>query len=190
MATFSASIAASSDDSQELTGANNTTGANLNTNATTQFTGLRFPGVTIPPGSTINSAFLTVNIAGTTYDDPDVTIRSSAEANPATFSTATNHLSGRAKSTAAVTWTATNIGTGNRNTPDLAALVAESIALPGWASGNALAFFLVGNSGSSSIRFASFDSGANYPALTIDYTAPSSSGQPTRTMHQFRLRGL
>lgn len=189
MATFTANIAASTDDAQETSGTPNLTATVLNTNSTAQTTALRFTGVTVPPGSTINNAYLTVNITSATYDDPDITIRSSGEANPATFTTAANHITNRAKSTNSVAWSASNIGAGNRNSPDLATLVAESIALPGWASGNALAFYLTGNSGSSSIRFASYDSGGNYPQLTIDYTPPGGGGQPRRTMHQFRLRG-
>jgi hypothetical protein len=189
MTTFTTAVAASSDDAQETSGTVNLTATVLNANSTAQITALRFAGVTVPPGSTINSAYLTINITSTTYDDPDVTVRSSGEANPATFNTDAGHVTNRAKSAAFVSWIASNIGAGARNSPDLAALVAETITLPGWASGNAIAFYLTGNSGASSIRCAGYDSGSNYPQLTIDYTAPSAGGQPRRTMHQFRLRG-
>jgi hypothetical protein len=189
MTIFSTPIAASSDDAQEASGTMTLNGANLNANLTTQVVGLRFPGVTVPPGSTINNAYLTLNLPSASYDDPNTAIRGSAEANPATFTTTTNDLTSRAKTTAAVTWSATNVGTGNRNTPDLSALVAEMIALPGWASGNAMAFYFLPNSGSA-LRFYAYDNGSGIASLTIDYTEPSAGGQPRRTMHQLRLRGL
>ncbi len=62
------------------------------------------------------------------------------------------------------------------------------IAIPGWASGNAMAFYITGAAGSA-LRFTAFDNGSGIPSLTIDYTAPSAGGQPRRTMHQFRFRG-
>ena len=188
MTIFTTSVAASTDDAQETAGTVITNGANLNANSATHLIGLRFTGVTVPPGSTINAAYLTLYVTSTSYDDPDVTLRGSGEANPATFNTTTNHLSDRAKTFAAVTWTATALGAGNENTPELKTLVEEMIAIPGWASGNAMAFYITGAAGSA-LRFTAFDNGSGIPSLTIDYTAPSAGGQPRRTMHQFRFRG-
>ena len=188
MTTFTGSPAASADDSQETSGTNTINGTTVNANSASQTAAVRIPGVTIPPGSTINSAYLTLNLPNATYDDPDLTIRGNGEANPAAFTTATNHLTDRYKTTAVVNWVASNIGTGARNTPSLVSLINEIIAIPGWASGNAMAFYFIGNA-SSSFRFYAYDNGSSYATLTIDYTAPSSGGQPRRTIHQFRLRG-
>ena len=187
MTTFTTSIAASADDAQELAGTNTTNGTNLNANAASHIIGLRFTGVTVPPGSTINNAYLTVSITSGSYDDPIVTIRGSGEANPATFNTDANHLTNRTKTSASVAWSATGLGTGDENTPELKTLVEEIIAIPSWASGNAMAFYITGSSGSA-LRFTSYDNGSGIPSLTIDYTAPSSGGQPRRTLHQFRMR--
>ena len=187
MTIFTTTVAASADDAQELAGTNTTNGTNLNANAASHIIGLRFTGVTVPAGSTINAAYLTVNITSGSYDDPDVTIRGGNEANPAAFTTATNHLTDRSKTATSVAWSASNVGAGSRNTPDLATLVTDIIALGGWASGNAMAFYITG-SGSSALRFTAYDNGSSYPSLTIDYTAPSAGGQPRRTVHQFRLR--
>jgi len=189
MTTYTGSPAASADDSQETGGTNTINGTTVNANSATQIAAVRIPAVTVPPGSTINSAYLTLNLPNATYDDPDLTIRGNGEANPNAFTTTTDHLTNRFKTTAGVSWVASNVGTGARNTPSLVSLINEIIAIPGWASGNAMAFYFLGNA-SSSFRFYAYDNGSNYATLTIDYTPPSAGGQPRRTMHQARLRGL
>lgn len=189
MTTFTGSPTASADDAQESNSTNTTNGATVNANSATQIAAVRVPGVSVPPGSIINSAYLTLNLPNATYDDPNLTIRGSGEANPAAFTTATDHLTNRAKTSAGVNWNTSNIGTGPQNTPELKTLVEEIIAIPSWAAGNAMAFYFLGNTGSS-FRFYAYDNGSNYATLTIDYTPPSSGGQPRRSAHQFRLRGL
>ena len=181
MTIFNTSIAAGSDDAQELSGTVNLTNTFVNANNAGQIIGLRFTNVTVPPGSTINSAALTVNVTSSTYDDPNVAIRGSGEANPATFNDTTNHLTNRAKTTASVTWNASNIGSGTENTPDLATLVSEMIGLAGWASGNAMAFYMTGNSGTA-LRIYAYENGSNQAQLTIDYTAPAAGGAATKLL--------
>ena len=181
MTIFNTSIAAGSDDAQELSGTVNLTNTFVNANNAGQIIGLRFTNVTVPPGSTINSATITVSVVSTSYDDPDVVIRGSGEANPATFAADANHLSNRAKSTATVNWAATNIGAGAENTPDLSTLVSEMIALSGWASGNAMAFYMTGNSGTA-LRIYAYENGSNQAQLTIDYTAPAAGGAATKLL--------
>lgn len=187
MTVFNASVTASADDAQESSGTVVIDGTNLNANAATQLSAVRFQNVTIPPGSTINSAYITINITSTSFDDPAVTIRGNGEANPAAFNTTASHLTDRFKTSASVAWTDTGLGAGAENTPSLVSLVEEIIAISGWASGNAMAFYFTG-SASSSLRFNAYDNGSGIPSITIDYTAPSGGGQPRRTMHQFRQR--
>ena len=187
MPTLSISVAASADDAQETSGTMNLTGAALNANATTQISGLRFTGVTVPPGSTISSATLELYLPSGSYDDPDVTIRGSGAADVDAFTTTTNDITNRPKTSAAVTWTASAIGTGPRTTPELKSLVEETIAVPGWASGNDMAFYIQGNNAGSLLRWGAVDGTDPAAALSITYTPPAS-GQAARTMHQTRLR--
>ena len=188
MTEFTTSITASSDDAQETTGTVTLTGTTLNANSANQTSGLRFLNVTIPPGSTITAATLTLNLINTTYDDPDVTITAEANVSPATFTTAASNISSRTDTTAAVVWNAGNIGLGQKPTPDLSALVQEVIGLSGWASGNAMAFFIKGNNVNSTLRWSAFDEGTDPPAtLAITYTPPAAGSQPARTMHQARM---
>ena len=188
MPTLSITITDSADDAQETGGTMNLTGAPLNADFTTQISGMRFANVTLPPGSAISSAALTLTIASGSYDDPDVTIRAGGTADAAAFTTTAYDITNRAKTSAAVTWAAANVGSGPQDTPDLTALVEEVIAVPGWASGNALAFYIQGNSNSSLLRWAAADSADPPATLTITYTPPAA-GQPRRTMHQARSRG-
>lgn len=188
MAIFSTSIAAGSDDAQETNGTMALTGASLNANFATQTSGLLFGNVTLPPGSSISAASIELTIVNTTYDDPDVTIRAQAAANPTTFTAANNDITNRPRTSAAVVWDADNIGAGARATPDLSALVSEVIGLAGWASGNAMVFFVEGTA-DSQLRWAAYEDTSDPPAvLSITYTAPGASGQPVRSLHQFRIR--
>ena len=74
MSTYSATISASGDDARETGGSVNLTGANVTFQANNHYGGLRFVNVTIPAGSTINSAGLTVILPSASFDDPDLTI--------------------------------------------------------------------------------------------------------------------
>lgn len=187
MTILTRSVGASSDDAVETSGTMALTNTTLSANSAGQIIGLRFTNITIPPGSTINSATLTVNITASAYDDPNLSIRGSGENDTTTFTSTANDITNRWKTSAAVTWNASNIGTGAKNSPDLATLVSEILAIPGWTSGNDINFYLAANSGSA-FRVDSYDNGSNAPQLTIHYTEPAAGGQPPRAMHQIRMR--
>lgn len=188
MSTYSATITAASDDARESSGSVTLTGSNITIQATDNYGGLRFLNVTIPAGSAIHTATLTVTVASASYDDPDVTIWANDVDDAATFTTGAANISGRAATTATVTWTASGIGAGARTSPSLVAVIQEVIDRGGWASGNDVALILKGNS-TSPFRFNTFDGGgADYATLAIEYTAPGAGGQPPRATHQFRQR--
>ena len=183
MTDFSTSVANSSDDAQETGGTNVIDGATLNANFTTQLFGLRFENVTIPAGSTITNASITLNFTSTSYDSPNCTIRGGGEANGSTFTTDSNHLTNRTKTSASVSWVETNLGAGTQPTPDLSDLVEEIIAIPGWSSGNAMLFYFSGNVTANSIRVSSADSADPPATLNIAYTAPSGSAHSKVSRH-------
>jgi len=187
MPTLSITVSAGADDAQETGGAMSLSGATLNANSATQISGMRFANITIPPGSAISGATLTLYLTSGSFDDPDVTIRAGGTADATAFTATAYDLTNRAKTSAAVSWTATNLGTGTCITPELKSLVEETIAIPGWASGNALAFYVQGNNSGSLLRWAAADGSDPAPTLNITYTPPAG-GQARRTMHQARLR--
>lgn len=103
--------------------------------------GLRWTGLTIPQGATINSAYLVVEAS----DARSATVVNSKiqghyQDNAATFSTLAD-WNARPRTAAIVNWD--NIpawSTGVEYTsPDIATIIQEIINRPGWASGNALA---------------------------------------------------
>ena len=189
MSLFTTTIAASSDDAEEIGGTVDLTGNTITITDTTDYAGLRFTGVTIPAGSTINSASLDFNVPSTSFDSPDLTIYAEDTDDAATFAASANNVSGRTPTTATATWTATDIGTGIKTSADFAAVVQEVINRGGWASGNDINIILKGRTAAADFRFSASD-GANPEAeINIDYTEPAAGGgQPPRTMHQFRGR--
>lgn len=176
MATFSTSIAASSDDARETGGGTVTLNATtINSSGTGVWLGFRYTNVTIPSGSTINTAKQTVYVHSS--DDPNLDIYGNDVDDAATYTTTSNDITGRTLTTAKVTWSATDIGTGSKDTPDLATVIQEIIDRAGWSSGNDIAL-LWDSLGGSSIAIRAYDYGSDYPSLTIDYTAPSSGSNP------------
>jgi hypothetical protein len=171
MATFSATITASADDAQEAGGTVTIDGGALNANSTTGYTGMRFQNVTIPAGSTINTATLNVYLTSGSFDDPDITIYAEDTDDAAAFTTSANNLSSRTPTTANTVWNAASIGTGVKTSPDFAAVIQEIIDRGGWTSGNDIAILYVGNDASSLMRIRAYDAGGgDYATLNIDYT--------------------
>ncbi len=189
MTTLNRTITQSADDAQESGGTAVINGTTLNIGQPAHYIGLRFQNITIPAGSTINSAVFQGNVVSTSLDDPDILIYCQDHDNATAFAAGSAGISGRTLTTANTPWSATNIGAGYQTSPDFAAAVQEVIDRGGWASGNALALILKGNSSSSNFRLVAYDDGGgSYTNLIIDYTAPGSNSQPRRTLHQFRMR--
>ncbi len=175
VATFSTSVAASSDDATE----NVSSGyvirtANIEASAI-YLAGLRFTNVTIPQGATITSATLDVVVNNSINDIPDIDIYCQAADNAAAFSTTPYDISSRALTTAKGQWIVASPGTGSgaKTSPDFSAPLQELVNRPGWASGNA-AVFLMYNRGSSDFRFQSYDTGTA-ATLNVTYTTASSA---------------
>lgn len=143
--------------------------------ATTHHGGLRFQGVTIPQGSTINSATLTVvgreptsidatnSVLLVVGDDVD---------NSGAIGASHRPTSGWTDTTA--TATKNGLAAGD-NTIDVTSIVQEIVNRAGWSSGNAISFRL-GTSGSDTYWYLNIydydaDTLANVATLDIDYGA-------------------
>ena len=108
-----------------------------------QTVGLRFTTVAVPPGAVITNAYVqfqtdeTVSLPGT------LIIAGQDADNALSFSTASRNISSRPRTAVTVAWappvwsTVGEAGPAQR-TPNLAAVLQEIVARPGWASGNAL----------------------------------------------------
>ena len=176
-------VNASSDDAEQTSGAAavlNSTDLELVTDAAAQTIGMRFTGVTVPRNANVTKAYIQFTTDETGTAATSLTIRAEASDNATTFTTATNNVSSRARTTAAATWApaAWNVideAGANQRTPDLSAVLREVTNRSGWASGNALAF-IVNGSGKRVAR--AFDAQlGSAPLLHVEYqidnTAPS-----------------
>lgn len=188
MTVFTTEISASADDRSETDNGSMQTTSNtsLNANGSNTYIGLRFQNVTVPPGSTINSAYVHLWPSGVAYDDPNLEIYGEAAASSADFSALGSYLiSGRTFTTESTSWVETGLGTGGSSSPDIANVIEEIIGVTGWASGNPLTIILAGNSGSA-LRCRSYDYGSLIPYIYIDYTEAGGGGQAPRSMYYMR----
>jgi len=183
MATWSGTVGTSADDAAQAPDTSvSLTGTVMNANSPSQGAGMRWQNVTIPQGATINSATLTINVVNTSFDDPDVNIWGQAADNAAAFAATNNNISSRTSTTATVTWTASSIGSGAKNAPELKPVIQEITDRAGWTSGNALVLIVWGRSGASLLRWNQYDNGSGAASLSIDYTAPApASGAMPKT---------
>ena len=193
MATVALQVGSGNDDGSEPgAGTPNLSGANeiaMLTNSVNTWLALRFTNVTVPQGSTINSATLEVNIVGTSYDDPDVDVYLEDADNSAALSTSSNNISGRTKTTAKVTWSSTGVGSGWKSPGDLAAVVQEVVDRGGWVSGNALTVLFDSLSSANNLRIRPYEYDTTLAAkLTIDYTASGGGGITMHSMYYARVR--
>jgi hypothetical protein len=140
---------------------------------------MRFQNVTIPPGSTITSAYLTLRA----YDTLNNTVVNSYlkgqnNSNPATFSTQAD-FDARTWLSTVVNWDSIPAWTNNTDyqSPDISSIIQAIINLSGWASGNALVLAwedweLRSTQANNTYRDAySYDGSSTYaPKLHIEYT--------------------
>ena len=133
---------------------------------------LRFTGVTVPAGSAVTSATLTLRATGS-YADLSTTLRAQA-VDDASRPASASDLNGRTATSASVAWhPATWPNNSNVSPPDLATVVQEVINRPGWSSGNALMFLWE----SSSSGYLETRGGPPYSTLSVTYT----DAPPART---------
>lgn len=165
-----------------------------NPGAVTRNISLRFLNVTIPQGATINSA--KIRFVALSTKSPNVTTRIQGvdEDNTAQFDVSPDPQDTareRTKTTASVNWNGVIAETAEANldTPDITSIVQEIVDRGGWASGNAMGFFLSdnGSSGGEYISVYEYASGTTKTAiLIVDYdsggspsVSPSSSVSPS-----------
>jgi Glycosyl hydrolase catalytic core/Concanavalin A-like lectin/glucanases superfamily/Putative Ig domain len=137
-----------------------------------QIVGLRFENFALPVGAVIASASLQFSADEAQSETTALTLRAQAAGFAPGFTTSANNLGARPLTTASVAWSPAAWATvGERGplqrTPDLAALVGEVIAHPGWTNGSALAFLITGTGHRTAD--AADEAGGVPAALTVNY---------------------
>jgi Calcineurin-like phosphoesterase/PKD domain len=175
-------VAQGSDDAEEAANGSVNIGDSdleLVLDGSLQTVGIRFVGVSIPPGSSVTSAWIQFETDEVKSATTSLTIQAQAADNPVTFARKTRNVSLRARTAASVAWapvpwTLKQERGINQRTPNLSGIVSEVVARPGWKSGNALAFIITG----SGVRTAEAYNGTRPPALHLEYTPPGAVNQP------------
>jgi len=138
--------------------------------AVIQEVGMRFQNVTIPQGATITNAYIEFETDETNSTATDLTFWGEDINNAPTFTTATNNISSRTKTSASVAWNnvpAWNTVSEKHQTPDLSSVIQEIVNRAGWSSGNSMVIIVTG----SGKRVAESYNGesANAPLLHVEY---------------------
>jgi hypothetical protein len=173
-------VASSSDDAEERdTGNVSVTSSDLELGVDpkrgAQTIGIRFPGLDLPPGAVITSAWLQFWADETGNASTDLLLEGQAADDAATFSNTRWDVSSRARTSAQVVWSvapwaAVGDGGPDQRTPDIAPLLEEVISRPGWVSGNAVAFVITGT-GTRTAEAYNGDS-SRAPLLHVEFLMP------------------
>lgn len=145
-------VAAGSDDAEESAAGKVTlTSSRLELvyDKSNQTVGLRFTGVTLPPGATIVRAYVQFQAQRATSEATALTVGGEAADNAATFTT-TARISARPRTASSTAWapppwTASGQAGTAQQTPDLAPIIQEIINRPGWRSGNSIVLIITGS---------------------------------------------
>jgi len=139
--------------------------------------GVRFQGVTVPNGATINDAYVTLtassNLSGFTSlqaygDNVDSAAAWSASSRPGSGFTDTTGGTAQTSLPASGTFTV-----------DITACVQDIVDRAGWSSGNDMRFRLFPVASYSTGNIADLDAGhSNEAVIYIDYTAAGGSANP------------
>ncbi|MCH7730468.1 type II secretion system protein [Patescibacteria group bacterium] len=173
--TIEVRVASSSDDAEERlsNGSVNLTSSDLELirdGSNDQEVGMRFRNVTIPQGATITNVYIEFETDETRSEATSVTFYAQDIDDAPTFSSSTNNITSRTKTTASVAWNnipAWNTVSEKHQTPNLSSIVQEVIDRPGWSSGNDLVVIVTG-SGRRTAESYNGES-ANAPLLHVEF---------------------
>ena len=168
-------VAASSDDAEENVnnGSIDLTSSDLeliSPGSIDQEVGMRFRSLTMPQGSNILNAYIEFETDETDSGTTNLTFYAQDIDDAPTFTTATDNISSRVKTSASVAWNnvpAWNTISEKHQTPNLSPIIQEVINRPGWISGFDIVVIVTG----SGKRVAESYNGesANAPLLHVEY---------------------
>ncbi|MBI3546353.1 MAG: VWA domain-containing protein [Gammaproteobacteria bacterium] len=149
-----------------------------------QYVGLRFQNINVPKSAVIVSASIEFRVHTANSTAASLTIYGEASDNPATFSGTSNNIWSRTKTTASVDWNNLPNPAAEQalTTPSLTSVVQEIVNRGGWAQGNAMAFLIQAQGGSSGPRnvYGYENSAGKAPFLRIVYQATTDTTRKVR----------
>ena len=147
-------------------------------------TALRFEGIRIPRGATVESAHLIFTPAADEKQAMGWTIQAEKTGNSAAPTATARNLSARTRTSASTTWALPDWEEDKPvKSPDLKAMVKEVTDQGAWSGGNALTFLISRNANASSLdykrKFFSYE-GAPERAVRLEYSYTFGSGGAIR----------
>jgi len=194
--TIDEQVGNSSDDAHQLEDNSiDLTGLTFTVDSTNEHGGRRWTTVPIPVGATIDSAWMSLIISGTPLDEPQHQLRGQLAANPGTFTTTTNDIDARSRTTASVNWDSTDLGAAGseewqwgapNGSPSSGAniktIIQEIVDQGGWAENNALVLIYEQHTfdNARDLGVRTYDNEISSGAkLHIEYTAGGGDGGGT-----------
>lgn len=138
-----------------------------------QTIGLRFTGLNIPQGATIDRAYLQFTTDETNSGTTNLVIRGHDTNNAGVFTSANNNVSGRTKTSASVSWSPASwnsvgqSGSGQRS-PEIKSIIQEIVNRSGWSAGNSMVMIITGTGERTAESYEG--SSSNAPLLHIEYS--------------------
>jgi MSHA biogenesis protein MshQ len=156
-----------------------------------QIVGMRFRGVDIPQGATINSAYIEFETDETDSGTTSLVIFGEDGDSPNQFENNDNNISDdRTKTSASMNWVPSAWNSVNElhQTPDISSIIQEIVDRGGWVANNNLVIIIEPGSGcstSSCQRTAESHNGESgaAPLLVVDYTLGSSGTSLTGSLN-------
>ena len=193
--TISVYVNASSDDAEQSSGTMylNISDLYLGSSAGGANTlGFRFNNITIPAGATVTKAYIQFQAdeSSSGTSQTDTTIYGQDSDNATTFTSTTNNITSRPKTTASMAWAPSGWTNGARGvdqqTPSLTNIVQEIVNRGGWASGNSMAFILETSSGHQEVE--SYDGLPNGAAeLIVEFTTQVTTTTSLLADHDYAV---
>jgi probable HAF family extracellular repeat protein len=143
--------------------------------------GTRFQNVTIPGGTCITRAYVQFSAQASNSETTHLTIFGEDADNAAAFTTASNNLSSRTRTSASVTWNNVVSWTANNDfqSLDISAIIQEIVDRPGWASGNSMVILFRSDDLNGKRIADSYDFDPNdAPKLHVEYSGITLSDHP------------
>lgn len=131
--------------------------------------GLRFTGLGLSQGVTIDASYITIVTYLSTYDDAQCDIYCEDQESPPNFANGSALIQDRARTANSTEWSENLIGIGSRNTPSLVSPTQE--VCTDYAVDN-IVFLWIGKIGAirKDLAFHAYDRGYGIPLLHIEYT--------------------
>lgn len=181
-------IATGSDDAEEkASGTMVLTSSDLELvyDGSNQKVGLRFTRVAIPPGATINNAYIQFQVDEAMSVATSLVIQGEDVDNAATFVAVSKNISSRPRTSTSVAWTppawpTVGIAGPDQQTPNIAGVIQQIVNRTGWVNGNALAIIITGTGERVAESYEGKSTAA--PLLHVEFVAGSSTSSSASAM--------